>query len=775
MNFDLSIIGSGLPVASALEELTQLGEQAVVIQAPPGTGKTTLIPPFMANQCGGKVIVTTPRRVAVRAAAHRLAQLDGSVIGDRVGYSIRGDHHPGALVEFVTPGVLVRRLLRDPELLGVSAVVVDEVHERQLDTDLALGMVAELQQLRDDLQVVAMSATIDAPRFAKLLQAPVVTVSAETHPVDIDYLSIPGRAECSPDFLAEVARLSVEKLGMDSALVFLPGVREVTRCCAELEKCTDIPVFPLHGGLDSVAQDAALRFGGQRIVVSTNIAESSVTVPGVRLVVDAGLARVPKRDAARGMNGLVTTSCSKSSAEQRAGRAGREGPGRVIRCYSASDFARFAPHIAPEIASADLTQFALFLRCWGSSISDFPLLDTPPSTALDDALRALHSIGALENDRITPLGEKIALIPAEPRLAKALLTLGAAAAPTIAALSENLTGDLEQVIQQLRGTKRFDAQIARFARLVPTGQSCSVGQVVGTAFPDLIARKEGDGYLLAQGTRAQLSPQCRVAAAQWLAIGNISLSGSKAIIHSAAAIEAETAVALIGTTKEVTVTVSGTEVKGRKVQRAGAIVLMETPVVVTTAQAETAILASVQQQGLGFFQFSPKAQALKERLHILHKYYGPPWPDVDSIPVSDWLYPEIGAIAAGNSVDMYDALQRILPWPEAARLAELAPEAILVPSGRMIPVDYAGQVPTVKVKLQECFGLAESPVICGYRVVFHLLSPAGRPLAVTDDLSSFWAGPYAGVRADMRGRYPKHPWPEDPTTAVATAKTKKRM
>jgi hypothetical protein len=773
VDFNLAEFGAGLPVAQIVEKLTA-AQGNLVLQAPPGTGKTTLVPPALANN-GTKVLVTAPRRVAVRAAARRLAQLSHSQLGDRVGYSIRGDHRPGSLVEFVTPGVLVRRLLKDPELPRVHTVVIDEVHERQLDTDLVLGMLLELQELRDDLQIVAMSATIDAQRFAQLLSAQLLEVAAPIFPLDVSYHYLPGRLECSYEYISALTQLTVAHSGSDSALVFLPGMREVMACCTELEEHTQLPVFPLHGQLSAAQQDQALQFSGQRIVVATSIAESSVTVPGVRLVVDAGLSRVPKRDAARGMTGLVTTSCSRSSAEQRAGRAGREGPGTVLRCYSESDFSRMAAHTTPEIAAADLTQFAHFLSCWGSPISQFPLLNPPPAPALADAHRVLHLIGALDQHGATALGKEMALIPTEPRLAKALIALGKSAAETIAALQEPISGDIDKALGSLRSSKRFRSEVRRLRSLTQGEAPCTPGEVIGTAFPDLIAKKVGEEYLLAQGTRAKLRPNSGCTTHPWLAVYDVSLSPAGATIHSAAPIDQGMALELIGVTEETTCTYHNGKVTGRKLKQAGTIVLATTPVAVPQDQAIAAITAAVHQQGLSLFNFSPAAQQLKDRLALLHQYYGTPWPEIDALAADEWLQPEIAQLAADQTPDMFAALQRILPWPEASKIDELAPAALQVPSGRSVPVDYSQQRPTVKVKLQECFGLSTSPVVCGHKVVFHLLSPAGRALAVTDDLASFWAGPYAGVRAEMRGRYPKHPWPLDPTAAVATAKTKNRM
>ena len=735
--FDLATVGRGLPVLETIDSLPAEGH--VVVQAPPGTGKTTLVPPALANQAAGcgKVLVTAPRRVAVRAAANRLQELSGQ----RIGYAVRGDSRKGHDVEFVTPGVLLRRLLRDPELEGVAAVAIDEVHERQLDTDLVLGMCLELAQLREDFRVIAMSATVDAARFSQLMGgAPIHSTEAVTYPLDISYQPLPGRAAGDREFYRAVANIAAQQ--HESTLVFVPGVREVNLVC---EALAGHNVYPLHGRQTTHEQDAALYTAEQRIVVATSIAESSLTVPGVRTVIDAGLARVPKRDAQRGMSGLVTVSTSKSSADQRAGRAGREAPGAVIRCYSQDDYQHFSPHVTPEILSADLTQAALFLDCWGAG-DDFPLLDQPPHAALADAHRTLRSLNATE---------ELALLPTHPRWGAALLKHGSGAADTIARLD--------------------DSDPQRLARLVPDKGPVDPGVVVATAFPEFVAKRVADKeYLLASGTRARVLDSAN-AGHEWLAVAEVSLSNAgNAIIHAAEPIAENDALDIIGVTEETRAFLEGSKVRGVRVRAAGAIVLSETPVKVSGDEAVEALRNS--GQGLNLFRFSEKAQNLRERMRHLRAAYGDPWPDVESARASlEWLEPELRELAEGHKPDMYPALQRLLPWPEASRLDELAPERLPVPSGRDARIDWSGERPVVSIKLQECFGLAESPEYCGHRVQFHLLSPAGRPLAVTDDLASFWAGPYAGVRADMRGRYPKHPWPEDPWNAVATAKTKNRM
>ena len=768
--FDLDTIGAGLPVHAQLATIRDAG--SVVVQAPPGTGKTTLIPPLISNEVSetvGKVVVTAPRRVAVRAAASRLASLDGSVVGDRVGYTIRGDAQPGRLVEFVTPKVLIRRLLRDPELAGVGAIIIDEVHERQLDGDLLLGMVAELAVLRPELRVVAMSATADAERFAALLGVPVISTPAEMFPVAERYEPLPGRAGCGPGFVAGVARIAAENTNTYSTLVFLPGVRDITACCAELGRITDVPVFPLHGGQSPAEQDRALRHVGPRIIVATNVAESSVTVPGVRTVVDAGLARVPKRDALRGMNGLVTVSCSQSSAVQRAGRAGREGPGMVIRCYSRSDYAHFAPHTEPEIRSADLTEFALLLSCWGAAPAEFPLLDQPPAAAFAQATAALAAIGAADPQ----VAARLAQLPVDPRLGKALLDFGPAAASTVALLSLGETGNIALRRPDQREVRRLQqlAGPSKSRRVAP-------GEVIGHAFPHLVARRVADGeYLLAQGTRAAVPAEFGLMGEEWLAVADVRLERSgRARVQAAAPIAELVALDVIGVSEETECVFEDGRVRATRVVTAGAIVLSRTPVRPDPGVARAAVAAAVRERGVGLFPMSGRAARLWDRLRFLAHRVGDPWPDVAALPADEWLAPEIDLVASGTKVediDLYSALQRALPWPAASRLDELAPAELVVPSGRGVLVDYGGDRPRVRVKLQECFGLADSPVFGGERVVFELLSPAGRPVAITDDLASFWAGPYQNVRSEMRGKYPKHPWPVDPLTAVATARTKR--
>lgn len=865
-----------------------------MVQAPPGTGKTTLVPPLLANLTGRltgarRVVVTQPRRVAARAAARRLAALDGSRIGDRVGYTVRGERHagPSTRVEFVTPGILLRRLLDDPGLESTCAVILDEVHERGLETDLLLGMLTEVRQLRGDLTLVAMSATLDATRFAALIggaagnpgtaddgggPAPVVDCPSALYPLTVEWVPAAGARlddrgvtrgflDHVADTAAQAHTAAVAEDACTDALVFVPGAWEVSYVAARLRgrAAPGTEVLELHGQVSPAEQDQAVsgrRPGGPaRIIVSTDLAESSLTVPGVRLVIDSGLTREPRRDASRGMSGLVTVSCSRASAEQRSGRAARQGPGRVVRCYDQRTYGAAPAHVTPEIAVADLTGAALVLACWGSpGGTGLALPDAPPTAAMGEAVEVLRELGAVARDgHATAVGRALARVPADPRLSRALLA-GAtavghrAAAETVALVAGDQRApgaDLTRLLSGLRAGKdpasrRWAEEVRRLetiarkegavvgtsgiASLVsaaPVTAADAVGFVVALAFPDRVARRvPGDGparYLLSSGTRAGLPAGSPLSGHDWLAVAEVSrasgrdAAGTGAVIRSAAPLSADTAEAAAGhlLTDTVEAQFSQGRVKARRERRLGAISLSSTPVRPSAEDGRAAVARALAKEGLGTIGWSTSADVLRRRLALLRRELGTPWPDVSEpallARLDSWLGPELEALAGGaatNSIDLTDPLRRLLPWPEAVRLAELAPEALKVPSGSMVRIDYPevsdkegsgtaapdqagpgqanaddGGRPVVAVKLQECFGWAETPRLVDGRVpvLFHLLSPARRPLAVTDDLASFWSGPYAQVRSEMRGRYPRHPWPEDPWTAQPTARTKARM
>ena len=695
--FDLAKIGRDLPVSRVIDQLPDKGP--LVVEAPPGTGKTTLVPPAIANKVG-KTLVTAPRRVAVRSAAHRLAQLSDSA---KVGYSIRGEHKDGELVEFVTPGVLLNRLLKDPGLEGVNAVVIDEVHERQLDTDLVLAMCMEVALLRDDLYLAAMSATLDAQKFAVHMGAQILSTEAVTHPLDIKYAPQAERIQGTREFYRHVAAQTDSE---HRTLVFVPGVREVDLVCGFLDDAK-----PLHGRQTSKEQDETLR-GENRVVVTTSVAESSITVPGVRKVVDAGLSRVPKRDA-RGMTGLVTVSEAKTSADQRAGRAGREGPGEVVRIFTRDEYAKMQPDITPEILTADLTGALLTMKAWGSP--DLPLIDEPKD--LTEAESNLEQLGATQNGTITDFGKKLASLPLDPRLGAALLEWGAQAAPTVARLAG-------------------ETHAKRLRRLVPDKGPVDPGEVIASAFPQWIAKKVGDEYQLASGTRAKFNSN-----AEWIAAAEVQRTHIGAVIREAEPI----AFPEHRVVEEKVAYLEDGKVRGRKVARIGAIELSSTPVKLTPDEAAEALT----DVDFASFPLTKEEQHLKERLDFLHETLG--WPDVSRGDYS----PEVRGVAEGASIgncDMRQAMLRQLDWQQVAELDAAAPKEYEYGTGR----------PVKRVKLQHMFG-KQGQTVSGVKVLYHLLSPAGRPLAVTDDLDSFWEGPYQQVRKEMRGRYPKHAWPEDPT------------
>jgi ATP-dependent helicase HrpB len=838
--FDLDAIGAGLPVAAARAEIeAALAAGAAVITAPPGTGKTTFVPPLVADRVAGRVLVTQPRRVAVRAAARRIAELDGTALGGSVGFTVRGDRavSDATRIEVVTPGVLLRRLLDDPALDGVGSVILDEVHERSLDGDLLLGILAEVRALRDDLLLVAMSATVDADAIGRLLgsgsPAPVADVPSALHPLTVEYA--PGDAPrlgprgVTREFLEHVAATAVRaqaEAGHD-ALVFVPGAREVDDVVSRIRaRAPGVEVLPLHGRLSPSAQDRAV--GGRRspadpprIVVSTSLAESSLTVPGVRLVVDAGLSREVRRDRARDMTGLVTVSASRASADQRAGRAAREGPGRVVRAYAEAEYAAFRVAHDPEITSADLTDAALLLAAWGTPEGrGLPLLTAPPAAAMTRAREALAAMDLVDDDgRITAEGARVARLPLGAREARALL--GAAhegiaartAAEVVAALSgdhRDPGADLGGLLRALRrgsapGAERWRAEARRLERLAgaaagPDAPADPAGVIAALARPEWIARRVGEGsraYLLASGTRAALPEGSPLLGSDWIAVHDVqraegrAADGTGAVIRLAAAIDEVDALriahALVRTERRSEV--EGGRLRVREERRAGAILLSSTPVVPGPGDAARAFTADIRRRGLAALSWTAGASALRARLALLHRELGGPWPDVSDDALldrlGDWLGGALDALAPDaplSRVDTASALRNLLPWPEAARLDALAPERLEVPSGSRVRIEYPDPsdphgAPVLAVKLQEVFGLAETPRLVDGRVpvLFHLLSPARRPLAVTGDLRSFWAGPYREVRKEMRGRYPKHPWPEDPWTAPATARTTRAL
>lgn len=820
-----------LPVHRAVPALRAAldGHGAAVLSAPPGTGKTTLVPLALAGlalggpPAAGKVLVLEPRRLAARAAARRMAWLLGERVGGAVGVTVRGENRPGTRVDVVTTGVVLQRLQSDPELDGVGTVILDECHERHLDADTALAFLLDVRAaLRPDLRLVAASATADTGPWTRLLGgAPVVETEAALHPVESVWapperpVPPPHGLRVDPALLAHVAatvrRAVAERDG--DVLCFLPGVGEIARVAGMLGGVA-ADVLQIHGQAPRAVQDAVLAPApGRRVVLATSVAESSLTVPGVRAVVDSGLAREPRTDHARGLGSLTTVRASRATAEQRAGRAGREGPGTVYRCWTRAEHDRLPARPRPEIELADLTGFALQAACWGDpDAAGLALPDPPPPAAMDAARAALRALGAVAGGRVTDRGRRLARIGLHPRLARALVdgaaaVGGGAAAEVVALLSEpppRAAGDdLTAAWRALRRQDRpADAHAARWrdeaARLRraldggagpagPAGRSDdhAAGTVVALAFPERVARRRGSGYLMASGTGAALAEGSALAGArpEWLAVaaadrpaGSASARVRQAVVIGED-VARSAAAPLLDAAEEVAW--RDGDVAARRVERLGAIELSARPLRdPDPGLLRAALLDGLRAEGLGLLTWTPGAVALRERLAFLRAALGEPWPAVDDAAllerVPEWL---AGARRRADlaRVDVAGMLRGLLPWDQAKRLDEYAPERVEVPTGSRIRVDYSGERPVLAVKLQELFGWDAAPALAGGRVplVVHLLSPAGRPAAVTADLASFWREGYRAVRAELRGRYPRHPWPEDPTTAVPTRRTKR--
>ncbi|MEU6290488.1 ATP-dependent helicase HrpB [Streptomyces sp. NPDC046988] len=839
-----------LPVRGALPALHDAleGHGTAVLVAPPGTGKTTLVPLALAGLLGEgparRVVVAEPRRIAARAAARRMAWLLGEKPGARVGYTVRGERVAGrhTRVEVVTTGVLLQRLQRDQELTGVDVVVLDECHERHLDADTAAAFLWDVRQaLRPELRLVAASATTDAEGWARLLGgAPVVEAEGVSHPVEVVW-SPPARpvrpphgTRVDPALLAHVAsvvrRALAERDG--DVLCFLPGVGEIARVAGQLGGLGDVDVLQVHGRAPAAVQDAVLVPGARRrVVLATSVAESSLTVPGVRAVVDAGLAREPRVDHARGLSALATVRASRAAGRQRAGRAGREAPGAVYRCWAEAEDARLPRFPAPEIKVADLTAFALQAACWGDpDASGLALLDPPPVGAMAAARSVLTAVGAVDSTgRATPRGIRLSRLGLHPRLGRALLDAAGSAtgddagtghsgggdgggpevvAEVVGLLSEEAPREYgDELVSVLRAARRggdgyaarWRAEVRRLRgaveagdgrRRLPLAEDALAGLVAALAFPGRVAKKDGGTYLMVSGTRAELPEGSALRGAPWIAVAvaDRPVGRGHARVQLGAAVDEETARLAAGAllTERDEVHWRDGDVVARRVERLGAVELAVRPLTrADPGLVRDALLEGLRQEGLGLLRRTADADALRARLAFLRRHLGEPWPDVSDdalhARVDEWLEPELGRArrrADLGRIDAAEALARLLPWAsgEAARLDELAPERITVPSGSRIRIDYGDpEQPVLAVKLQEMFGLQRSPRIAGVPLLVHLLSPAGRPAAVTADLASFWRDGYKGVRAELRGRYPKHPWPEDPASAEPTRYTKARL
>lgn len=833
-----------LPVVDALPRLRDAIHPgaALVLTAPPGSGKTTLLPLLLASATAGRVIVTQPRRIAVRAAARRLASLVGTGLGEDVGYTVRGDRKvgPTTRIEVMTPGVLVRRIQTDPELAGCSAIMLDEFHERAIDTDLALALLLDIRAVvRKNLHLTLTSATLEAERTAGLLadaieDVSVVSVPGCFFPLDVRYapprgaalVSTPaGRVVVDRDFLAHVARTVDEALiaASGDVLVFVPGARQIDEVAALLggyRRRTlggeEVEILPLHGSLPPSAHDRVMSepapAAPRRIIISTAVAESSLTVPGVRVVVDAGLSRESRLDATRHASSLVTVSASKAQLEQRAGRAARLGPGVAFRCMSEIDFARRIAQPLPEIATADLTDTALQAAVWDArGLNGLQLLDAAPRGALDAATTTLEILGLVDaSGAPTPLGRRVAALPLAPALGAALLAAApmigtARCARLVALLGEDLRvrdADVAAFARSLPQssdralTARITAQARRLERLCPDapGSGASdeeaLGLVIAIAFPWWIARKRqgGHSYQTIDGQGASLPAPSPLEGAEWLAIADIAREAGRADGLIRLAVPISEATAHTGgrgfATEDGRCAIEGGRLRATRITRLGAIALDEgtsvRPSIQDAAQALDELLAA---RSISALHWSDAAQSLRERLAAVHEACGDPWPDVSDAwlvtHAREWLASDLPRLADGaplSSLHLDDALRALVPWPQAGMIDEWAPASIKIPTGARRHIDWSSGSPVLTLRVQEAFGWVDTPVFAGgaLALVLHLTDPAGRPAAVTSDLRSFWAGPYFDVRSQLRGRYPKHPWPDDPLAQAPTSRAKPR-
>ena len=832
-----------LPVVEAIPEVRAAlaDHRRAVLVAPPGAGKTTVIPLALLDEVwldGRRIVMLEPRRLATRAAARRMAHTTGTDVGGLVGYQTRDERHIGSAtrIEVVTEGVLTRRLQNDPELPGVGLVIFDEVHERNLTTDLGLALALDVAStIRSDLRLLAMSATPDVEGLTALLDAPVIASEGRMFDVEMHWMprspsggggrgagagprrggrpARPGRGggrvdRIEPDVVAAVQRALREQTG--DVLVFLPGIGEIRRTESMLRDTVshDVDVFPLAGALSLAEQDEALapsRPGRRRVVLSTDIAETSLTVDGVRVVVDSGLAREPRFDARSAMTRLTTVATSRASAEQRAGRAGRTEPGAAYRLWSKLEHGTRAKHRLPEIAQADLAGFALELAAWGGG-DDLRFIDTPPSGALAQARELLAALHAVDDDgSITPLGRTMLGLPVHPRLARMVAVDGSPLACVIATLVEerdifrgrtdDLPADLALRIGALTGQRGHDAadrgavrrlreraaDLARRAGIrfdLDSVDADRAGAVLLLGYPDrLAARRRPGQFQLRSGTGAFLPDDDTLADTEFVVAADLDGRKDRARIRLAAIVDADDVIAEFGTDiveqRSIDWDVDRDDLVETVERRLGAIRLgrrvgRPEPGAETTA----ALMKRVRSTQLGVLRWTDMATSLRKRVEFLNRTVGDPWPDWSAGHLidtpDDWLAPYLPGATGRADLERLDVamvLRSQLPWPQGSDLDDVAPAALTLPSGRSVPIDYAGEQPDAFVRVQDLFGVTTHPTAGGVPIRLHLLSPADRPIQVTADLPGFWSGSWVETKKDMAGRYPKHQWPDDPANA----------
>ena len=814
---------SPLPIDSALPRLLSVlrGGNAAVLVAPPGAGKTTRVPLVLADEPWAKdrkILVLEPRRIAARAAAERMASTLGEKVGDTVGLRVRFGSKVSkrTRIEIVTEGIFTRLILDDPSLDGIAAVLLDEFHERSLDADLALAFARDAQQgLRDDLRLLAMSATIDGARVAEMLGgAPVVESEGRAFDVETHYLGRDQRTPIERQMADAVAKALRADAG--SVLAFLPGAAEIRRTETLLrERLNDpaVDVVTLYGALDAQTQDRAIAPappGRRKVVLATSIAETSLTIQCVRIVVDSGLARVPRYEPDVGLTRLETVRVSRAAADQRRGRAGRTEPGVCYRLWDEPQTASLEPYARPEILAADLSGFLLDLAQWGTTDpGTLAFLDPPPVGALTEARALLVELGAIDKDgRITDEGRRLRALPLPPRLARMVVDgaaegAGARAADVAVIVSERgLGGDSIDLTHRLDAFRRDRSQRGEDARRMARrwveivesnlpNELPSVGAILALAYPDRIAKNRGAGgaFLLANGRGANVDPASALSREPFLAVAELAGTAAQGRVLLAAAItlaEIEERFAdRIESREDVTFDAASASLRGRRSKRLGAFALSEQTTRVEPSDDNARRLAEgIARLGINRLPFAKALSQWRDRVLFLRRAEGDEWPDLSDAALAanacEWLatlcsgktsLAEIGADA------LSDALHALIPWNMKRRLDAEAPTHFSAPTGSSVPIDYeAEEGPKLSIRVQELFGLDRHPSIAGGKVplVVELLSPAHRPVQVTRDLPGFWRGSYATVKTEMRGRYPRHPWPDNPLAAPATRRAKPR-
>jgi ATP-dependent helicase HrpB len=821
-----------LPIDAVLDDLARTldGHNVAVLVAPPGAGKTTRVPLALLDAPwvkGQKIIVLEPRRIAARASAERMAHTLGEKVGETVGYRVRfGSKVSRATrIEVVTEGIFSRQILDDPELNGVAAVLFDEFHERSLDADLGLALARDAQTgLREDLRILVMSATLDGARVAKLLgEAPVVESEGRAFPVETRYLGRKADVQVERQMADAIA--TALRADPGSVLAFLPGAAEIRRTqnfLAERVHGASIEIVPLFGALDASVQDRAIApapKGHRKVVLATSIAETSLTIEGVRIVVDSGLARVPRYEPDIGLTRLETVRASRAAVDQRRGRAGRTEPGVCYRLWDEPQTASLAPYTQPEILSADLSSLVLDLAQWGvSDPSSLAFLDSPPAPALKEARELLHELGGLDAEgRITDEGRSLRALALPPRLARMIvdshrLGAGRTAADIAAVLTERgLGGDHVDLDVRLDGFRRDRSQRAEAARgqaqrwasqvaaddKAPASRGDelpSTGVMLALAFPDRVAKNRGNGsFVLANGRGAALEQTAALSRERYIAVAELTGTAMQGRILLAAPItlgQIEARFAdQIETADEISFDRGAMALRARRRKALHAITLAETPLTLEPSEESAKVFADgLITGGLDRLPWSKPVKQWRDRVMFLRAAEAGssdnPWPDLsdDALKAEreKWLVPALldkTSLKAFSAGDLSDALQGLLPWALRARLEKEAPTHFEAPTGTQLAIDYeAEQGPTIAVRLQELFGLTSHPSIArgAIPLVLELLSPAHRPVQVTRDLPGFWRGSYAAVRSDLRGRYPRHPWPEDPASAMPTRRVKPR-